>query len=169
VRADNLFNVWLLCGVNGRCTDLSPLSILIGGAWGNASFYWNRSDLFENSVNVLASRKNMSFVPIPVCVWPPFVFLVYNGSYNNEFINRSSDNCFYNMYWNASEFSFAVVTRMPRFVSWPVQAPSVMTLFRPKRDFEITAAIVTAILHLKEWAGIEGRAIICVATGVMAL
>jgi hypothetical protein len=44
-----------------------------------------------------------------------------------------------------------------------------MTLFRPKRDFEITAAIVTAILHLKEWAGIGGLAIICVATGVMAL
>ena len=36
---------------------------------------------------VLASRKNMTFVPTPVCVWPPFVFLVYNGSYDNEFIN----------------------------------------------------------------------------------
>ena len=40
----------------------------------------------------------MSFVPTTVCVWPPFVFLVYNGSYDNEFINRSSDNCFYSMY-----------------------------------------------------------------------
>ena len=29
--------------------------------------------------------------------------------------------------------------------------------------------IVTAISHLKEWAGIGGLAIICVATGVMAL
>jgi hypothetical protein len=56
----------LLCGVNGSCTDLSPLSILMGGAWGNASFYWNGSDLFENSVNVSASRKNMTFVTIPV-------------------------------------------------------------------------------------------------------
>ena len=27
------FNVWLLCGVNGSCTDLSLLSILMGGAW----------------------------------------------------------------------------------------------------------------------------------------
>ena len=42
-------------------------------------------------------------------------------------------------------FSLAIVTRMPRFVPWPVQAPSVMTLFRPKRDFWITAAIITAI------------------------
>ena len=72
------------------------------------------------------------------------------------------------MYWNSSVFSLAVVTHLPRFVPWPVQAPSVMTLFRPKRDFEITTAIVTAIF-LKEWAGIGGLAIICVATGVMAL
>jgi hypothetical protein len=49
------------------------------------------------------------------------------------------------MCWNASVFSLAVVTRMPRFVPWPVQAPSVMTLFRPKRYFGIIAAIVTAI------------------------
>jgi hypothetical protein len=70
------------------------------------------------------------------------------------------------MYWTASVFSLAVVTHMPRFVPWPAQAPSVMTLFRPKRDFEITSAIVTAILHLKEWAGIGGLATICIATGV---
>ena len=38
-------------------------------------------------LSVLASRKNMSFVPTPVCVWPPFVFSEYNGSYDNEFIN----------------------------------------------------------------------------------
>ena len=30
--------VWLLCGVNGSCTDLSPLSQVVGGAWGNANF-----------------------------------------------------------------------------------------------------------------------------------
>ena len=41
-------------------------------------------------------------------------------------------------------FSLAIVTRMPRFVPWPV-APLVMTLFSPKRDFRITAAIITAI------------------------
>ena len=50
------------------------------------------------------------------------------------------------MCWNASEYHLAVVTRMPHFLPWPVQAPSAMTLFRPKRDFfGITAAIVTAI------------------------
>ena len=34
-------------------------------------------------------------------------------------------------------FSLAIVTRMPRFVPWPMQALLVMTLFRPKRDFGI--------------------------------
>ena len=39
------------------------------------------------------------------------------------------------MCWNASEYHLAVVTRMPRFVHWPILALSAMTLFRPKRDF----------------------------------
>ena len=88
----------------------------MGGAWGNASFYWNGSALFENSVSVLALRKKYVFCVYTCVCLAPFVFLVYNGSYDNEFINRSSDNCFYSMYWNASVFSLAVVTRMTSFV-----------------------------------------------------
>ena len=38
VGASDPFNVWLLCGVNGSCTDLSPLSQVAGGAWDNANF-----------------------------------------------------------------------------------------------------------------------------------
>ena len=132
--------------MNGSCTDLSPLSMLVGGAWGNASFYWNGSSVFETSVSQLAGGRNASFKAMPVCLWPPFVFIVYNGSYENNVVNCSSDICYYSMCWNASEYHLAVVTRMPCFVPWPVQAPSAMTLFRPKRDFfGITAAIVTAI------------------------
>ena len=75
--ANNPFNIWLLCGVNGSCTDLSPLSILMGGAWRNASFYWNGSDLFENSVNVLASRKKYVFCAYNcVCLAPFCVFSI---------------------------------------------------------------------------------------------
>ena len=77
VGASNPFNVWLLCGVNGSCTDLSPLSILMGGAWGNASFYWNWSDSFENSVTVLASRKKYVFCAYTcVCLAPFCVFSI---------------------------------------------------------------------------------------------
>ena len=80
-------------------------------------------------------------------------------------------------------FSLAIVTRMPRFVPWPV-APLVMTLFRPKRDFGIVHInstrvdvsmaeglanwIATAMSHLKEWAGIGGLALCCVLISVLA-
>ena len=64
-------------GQIGSCTDLSPLSMLMGGAWGNASFYWNGSVLFESSVIQFAYGKNVFFKATPVCIWPPFIFLVY--------------------------------------------------------------------------------------------
>ena len=117
--------MWLLCGVNGSCTEFSPLSMLVGGAWGNASFYWNGSSVFETSVSQLAGGRNASFKAMPVCLWPPFVFIVYNGSYENNVVNCSSDICYYSMCWNASEYHLAVVTRMPCFVPLPVQ----VTLF----------------------------------------
>ena len=156
----------------------------MGGAWGNASFYWNGSVLFESSVIQFAYGKNVFFKATPVCVWPPFVFLVYNGSYFDDVVECKEDSCFYSMCWNASMFSLAIVTRMPRFVPWPVQTPSVMTLFRPKRDFgivhinstrvEVSMAeglanwIATAMSHLKEWAGIGGLALCCVLISVLA-
>lgn len=74
--ASNPFNVWLLCGVNGIYTDISPLSMLVGGGWGNVSFHWNGSIGFETSVSQLAYGLNVSFKATPVCMWPPFVFIV---------------------------------------------------------------------------------------------
>jgi hypothetical protein len=81
-------------------------------------------------------------------------------------------------------FSLAIVTRMPRFVPWPVQTPSIMTLFRPKRDFGIVHInstrvevfmaeglanwIATAMSHPKEWAAISGLALCCVLISVLA-
>ena len=53
--------------MNGSCTDLSPLSMLVGGAWGNASLYWNESTVFETSVSQLAGGCNASFKAPPVC------------------------------------------------------------------------------------------------------
>ena len=81
-------------------------------------------------------------------------------------------------------FSLAIVTRMSRLLPWPIQAPSIMTLFGPKRDFgivhinstqvEVSMAeglanwIATAMSHLKEWAGIGGLALCCVLISVLA-
>jgi hypothetical protein len=68
VGDSNPFNEWLLCGVNGSCTDLSPLSMVAGGAWGNASFYWNGSSVFESSVFQFVGGRNVSFQAMPVCM-----------------------------------------------------------------------------------------------------
>ena len=97
VGASNPFNVWLLGGVNGSCTDLSPLSMVAGGAWGNTNFYWNGSSVFETSVFQFAGGRNVSFQATFVCMWPPFVFNVYNGSYEDSIINCSSDICYYSI------------------------------------------------------------------------
>ncbi|EGW09652.1 Envelope glycoprotein [Cricetulus griseus] len=93
---------------------------------------------FEN----LYSAK---YSPTPVCVWPPFVWIVSNGSMEGDRFNCSPTTCFYALCWNASVFQLAVVARLPRYVPIPVEAPSSMTLLRPKRDFGITAAIAVAI------------------------
>ena len=68
VGASNPFNVWLLCGVNGSCTDLSPLNMVAGGALGNASFYWNGSNVFKTSVFQFAGGRNVSFQATSVCM-----------------------------------------------------------------------------------------------------
>ncbi|EGV98017.1 Envelope glycoprotein [Cricetulus griseus] len=68
-----------------------------------------------------------------------------NGSANSNWLNCTQTTCFYALGWNATAFPLAVVTRLPWDVLVPVEAPSSLTLFREKRDFGITAAIVTAI------------------------
>ena len=60
--------------------------MVAGGAWGNANFYWNGSDVFETSVFQFAGGRNVSFQATPVCMWPPFVFIVYKNN-----VNCSSD------------------------------------------------------------------------------
>ena len=94
----NPFDIWLLCGVNGSCTDISPLAMLQGGSIGNASFEWNSK--------LQVSGKNVSFAPTLVCVWPPFVFVVFNDSVipqNGTPLNCDPHVCFYALCWNATE------------------------------------------------------------------
>ena len=84
--------------------------MLMGGGWGNASFHWNGSVVFENSVSQVAGRKNVTIQVTPVCMWPPFVFIIYNGSYDDKILSCSIGNRYYSMCWNASAHSLAVVT-----------------------------------------------------------
>lgn len=55
----NPFDHWLLCGVNGSCTELSPLAVIVGRGIGNAPFSWNTSDIFESSMELIAGGQNV--------------------------------------------------------------------------------------------------------------
>ncbi|XP_036056879.1 uncharacterized protein LOC118592184 [Onychomys torridus] len=147
---------WLLCGINGSCLDASPLVMINGGSYGvgnlscasnhsQIGFGERASDPFNVSkrcygvIQELAST--IHYPSTPVCVYPPFMFIVSNISLRN----CNNDTCFYTQCWNASRYNLALVARVPRWVPVLVDAPSTMSLFRYKRDFGITAAVVTAV------------------------
>lgn len=160
----NPYNVWLLCGINGSCTDLSPMAMIGGGAHGIARFLVDTSPRakgkrdvfspptyrykkpFQEYVHRTMPGRNISFSPTPICVWAPFVFIVSNSSQQFvRYLNCNAQNCFYSMCWDAERFPIAIVARLPRWVPVPVEAPNSLAQFRSKRDFGITAAIVAAI------------------------
>ena len=62
----------------------------------------------EESVSVFALGQNVTFRPMPVCLWPPFVFIIYNGSADAKHLNCSSEDCCYSMCWNDSTHHWAV-------------------------------------------------------------
>lgn len=144
----NPFDLWLLCGINGSCMDLASLAMVNGGAFGLSHVIWNTSEAFECQASLNPERNNITFGPTPVCLTPPFLFLLFNGTNNileNDTLSCSNDTCFYSLCWNATIFPTAVVIRIPEHLPLPVDGPSFLSLYRPKRDFGITAAIIAAI------------------------
>lgn len=152
----NPFDKWLLCGVNGSCSDLSPFIVLQGGGIGmsDSSCTYEATSPALNGKTVYQVNKttyNIScqrvapapgqYPPTPVCVYPPFLFILSN----NSFDSCSNDTCFLSQCWNITVHSNALVARIPRWVPVPVDSPDSMTLFREKRDFGVTAAIVALI------------------------
>ncbi|XP_057350444.1 uncharacterized protein LOC130681393 [Manis pentadactyla] len=152
----NPFHKWLLCGVNGSCSDLSPFIVLQGGGIGmsNSSCTYESTSPTLDGKTVYQVNKttyNIScqrvapapgqYPPTPVCVYPPFLFILSN----NSFDSCSNDTCFLSQCWNITVHSNALVARIPRWVPVPVDSPDSMTLFREKCDFGVTAAIVALI------------------------
>lgn len=60
-------------------------------------------------------------------------------------LNCANDTCWYASCWDATKFPHAVVVRMPRFIPVPTEVTNPLSIVRSKRDFGITAAIVSAI------------------------
>lgn len=107
---------------------------------GSGSGTWQASDMKHKEF----IRKE--YAPSPVCVWPPFLWIVSNNFIGeNEELRCDTKSCFYTLCWDATKYSYAVVTRMPRFVPVPVKAPSSLSLLRTKRDFGISAIIVAIV------------------------
>ncbi|XP_057356155.1 uncharacterized protein LOC130683343 isoform X1 [Manis pentadactyla] len=131
----NPFHKWLLCGTNGSCTDLSPLSLLLGGnsSMGNVSLQtqlssscttYNATSMTQLHTgpivtgNLKACRlyqiinnTNPQVVPpTPVCLYPPFLFILSNDGFSS----CSNTSCFLSQCWNALNFTNALVARVPR-------------------------------------------------------
>ena len=153
---NNPFDLWLLCGVNGSCTDLSPMAMIGGGSsekremtfdWRStprqnekqsSNFKWTTSNVKYKK------QKDVNFTATPVRVWPLFLWVASKTSLNQNQveIDCSQEKCFYALCWDANKYPLALVTRMPRFVPVPVDAPNSLSLFREKRRFGISAIIV---------------------------
>lgn len=121
-RADaNPFDQWLLCGVNGSCTDFSPMAMIGGGysekgqmgfEWkgtlsaGSGSFDWSSSNTKYKAF------KRVNYTVTPVCVWTPFLWVVSNKSLNSNQLELDYllNECFYALCWDATKYPFALVT-----------------------------------------------------------
>jgi hypothetical protein len=89
------YHKWLLCGINGSCTDLNPLVFLKGGAVGKAiqtglsnytligaygpTIYIYIIHTEEISGLNKTQINQTSYISTPVCVYPPFLFILSNG------------------------------------------------------------------------------------------
>jgi hypothetical protein len=154
------FHKWMLCGVNGSCTELNPLIFIQGGAVGKASFtgiskmtqYWSAlaasvgSYGYTNiSVEITGVNKTLvnqnNYPPTPVCVYPPFLFILSNDSFEVCF----NDSCWISQCWDVTKDTCAMVARIPRWIHIPVETPFTLSLFRQKRAFGISAAVILSI------------------------
>ncbi|XP_057351151.1 uncharacterized protein LOC130681716 [Manis pentadactyla] len=157
----NPFHKWMLCGINGSCTDLSPLSALLGGGKGVSynMTYQCYTDVKSSSpttrfcspVYSTQGAPRLPFPPAPVCLSPPFLFILSNDGFNS----CSNTSCFLSQCWDALNFTNALIARIPRWVPVPVDAPNTMTLFREKRDFGPTLSASLGRLRTLQACGAQ--------------
>lgn len=120
--------------------------MLNGGKFLNCSYKQNDSSTFETTVNV-SCPNNITYQPTPIWVSPPFLSLITNASELNDTLNCTK-NCYLSQCWNVTAFKLAVIMSIPTHVPIPVSIPEdklPVVLSRKKRDFGITAAVVTVL------------------------
>ena len=139
------FHKWVLCGINGSCTDLNPLVFLQGGAAGKAIFngiskfaQFHQVQLldrtiYQNSTTEITGLNKtlinqISYSPTPVCVYTPFLFILSNGSFES----CTNETCWMSQCWNLDWASRAMLAKIPRWIPVPVETPSTVSLLRQK-------------------------------------
>ncbi|XP_058437055.1 uncharacterized protein LOC131424383 [Marmota monax] len=142
---------WLISNEKGASADISALAQLLGAkSWlANVSGTVRENERGNRltSVSFNSLLYNATLPPAMVCVQSPFLLLLANDT-SSGMLDCSNVTCLLSECWNGS-WTVAVVMKIPTFVPIPVTADPdkfpIVELLRVRRDFGITAAIVTAV------------------------
>ncbi|XP_077875342.1 uncharacterized protein LOC144366047 [Ictidomys tridecemlineatus] len=142
---------WLISNEKGASADISTLAQLLGAkSWlANVSSTTKESER-GNRLTSVSFNSLLHYATLPpamVCIQSPFLFLLANHT-SSGMLDCSIITCFLSECWNGS-WTVAVIMKIPTFVPIPVTADPdkfpIVELLRVRRDFGITAAIVTAV------------------------
>ncbi|XP_063136510.1 uncharacterized protein LOC134484073 [Rattus norvegicus] len=143
---------WVLSNEQGAYTSLTPFARLLGEKFTlyNISAIRTNNNTSLVGVKINSLIANDAAVGAPVCVRPPFFFLISANASDYALNCNSSDVvCYLAECWDGTNDT-AVIVKIPSFVPIPVVANPddfpILHLLRTKRDFGITAAIISAIV-----------------------
>ena len=142
---------WILSNEAGANTSLSAFALMTGTFHEILNVSATLFNISTHLDNMTSNRviRNMTTPPVEVCVNPPFFFILAEFQNNTEWLDCTNVTCFLTQCWNGTNF-LALVVHLSTFVPVSVEADPekfpIMSLVWWKRDFGITAAIVTAIL-----------------------
>ncbi|KAL6058265.1 hypothetical protein STEG23_030902 [Scotinomys teguina] len=143
---------WLISNEAGAVSDISALAQLDGVFHQllnvSGSLTSNQKNKRLSNITENTEVYNITLPKAAVCIQSPFIFLLTNVTPNDNWVACLNNSCFLAECWNGT-WDLAIVLKVPTFVPIQVEVDPktfpIMTLLRERRDFGITAAIVTAI------------------------
>nr|XP_048291366.1 uncharacterized protein LOC125401190 [Myodes glareolus] len=143
---------WILSNERGTFSSLEPFAALrnLTVRLLNISASRDTKGVLSN-VTINKMMNNLTVSASPVCLKAPFFFLLTNITNATEdviYCNTSKATCLTSQCWNGT-YNTDVVMTVPTYVPIPVRVDTgtfpISHLLRTKRDFGITAALVTTI------------------------